>query len=859
MSQHSAAAMATRVALLLLVASRSLLVSARVVPQLRLPFEAHSHNDLDAWPQLLLKGVRWIKLDLSLCSEASCVAHSTFSHVPGRGNASDCFAVGADTLCCICMRGDASFRPTLDSTFNTSADLVGFIRSSPLVPTAAGDDAPLMLGMDWGGPTPPQGVMTPLVSRFLLALNATIFSAGRAVVPYLDDEMNGWLSALDRKCSASSCSAAEEAVDSLSWPAESGAPLPDPSTDPRGRFRLINAAQGDLAPCCASDCWAGSAQRAAGYPFLFWEQYAQTDYQTVLREWANCSTVPPDKRSVNTGMVAVSNGGVEQMEVYSAFSSATLPNVLGRGVNALFGLDVHGRHVQPIMLVLEAGLGLGGAFDHVVIVVTTSRVTGSATVVSAAVCGYLDGLAPDAADCAQPLRLPLPANWTALSPSARVVSAVAWEATAQDPGVVGGTTPFSAGAAVTPIVVATSDGWAVLLQYDAGTGVLSAAGVPLVALPSPAELAHHLRPPAPAPSPTRSAGTNAILALSLVCPPVNGSGATAPPDPWGGCVALYASQSAGASATAVQVLALPSAAFNASTLLATQFLSFTPVVDAGAAMVMLLLSVEQSAASSIPSSSLTYASAGVMLLSSTRVDTAARPQLFSVTIDVSVTLTTTPHLVPSSSVLTLNQTVVNGSVPVRLGFGSQPHLTGRQWAVSVSAVGSGGGGGGGGVVPMVLHLHTSSTCQCGQLINNDGTPHCELPLHVSDSNLILSAYQSVDNLLSYDYGTLAAFRAASGRVAADEAASAFSVCHPSIMSGVFESGVEASGALMVHNVGGTPARTELALLVLHDGNVTLPLVTLLICGPPIAKAGLVWDSFHLVQPEELVGLGLSRA
>ena len=119
--------------------------SSTVVRLPTLPYEAHSVNDLDAWPALLSAGVRYIKLDVGVCDRASCAnrALSTFGRgdLPGdRGNASrDCFSDGGKDYCCLCLRGDASTRPTLFDPFNTSFDLVQFLRAAP--PAVSGNNA----------------------------------------------------------------------------------------------------------------------------------------------------------------------------------------------------------------------------------------------------------------------------------------------------------------------------------------------------------------------------------------------------------------------------------------------------------------------------------------------------------------------------------------------------------------------------------------------------------------------------------------------------------------------------------------------------------------------------------------------
>ena len=79
---------------LLLFALTSQLASGAPLP--RLPIEVHGFNDLGMWPQVLMKGVRWGKLDFSLCTRDSCAKHSTWNTGPGTGNSSDCVSDGKD-------------------------------------------------------------------------------------------------------------------------------------------------------------------------------------------------------------------------------------------------------------------------------------------------------------------------------------------------------------------------------------------------------------------------------------------------------------------------------------------------------------------------------------------------------------------------------------------------------------------------------------------------------------------------------------------------------------------------------------------------------------------------------------------
>lgn len=83
--------------------------------------------------------------------------------------------------------------------------------------------------------------------------------------------------------------------------------------------------------------------------------------------------------------------------------------------------------------------------------------------------------------------------------------------------------------------------------------------------------------------------------------------------------------------------------------------------------------------------------------------------------------------------------------------------------------------------------------------------------------------------------------------------------------GKFESGARVAGALLSRtvewvNATGSPVapplnpaqpHAEIGLLVLHDGDVTPPLESTVVCGSPTRKRGLVFDAWRLVQPWEM--------
>jgi hypothetical protein len=58
--------------------SKLLILILLVIGVVSLPYQAHGFNDMEYFVQLLKKGVRTFKMDLSLLSKKSCVEQSTW-------------------------------------------------------------------------------------------------------------------------------------------------------------------------------------------------------------------------------------------------------------------------------------------------------------------------------------------------------------------------------------------------------------------------------------------------------------------------------------------------------------------------------------------------------------------------------------------------------------------------------------------------------------------------------------------------------------------------------------------------------------------------------------------------------------
>ena len=85
-----------------------ILLTLFVVSIVSLPYQAHGFNDLEYFIQLLKKGVRTFKMDLSLLSKKSCLEQSTWEETDNT-----CFTLPAyaQQLCCLGFRGDTSSTP----------------------------------------------------------------------------------------------------------------------------------------------------------------------------------------------------------------------------------------------------------------------------------------------------------------------------------------------------------------------------------------------------------------------------------------------------------------------------------------------------------------------------------------------------------------------------------------------------------------------------------------------------------------------------------------------------------------------------------------------------------------------------
>ncbi len=435
--------------------------------------EMHGFNALDAWPQLLIKGVRWFKIDVAVVTRAACEAHSTFGQ-PGRGNASDCFTDGGETYCCLGLSGDTGSRPNLADAFNTTNDLLAFFAdpaNAPLLPSAPlpPGGRPLTIGLDGGGS--PGGCLAgcaaaALFVDFLTRWGAIVAERKLAIVGANDVGFGSWFADVDTRCAApGGCSGADAAIAALPFVSQAGQGWNVPSGAAAARFQVLNEDYDGFAACCASNCWAAAVAPSASQPWLWYEQTGQADFTAFIDRWQGCASLPAARRAnISNELVLVSNMAPETLEVYSAPTRA-----LGRGVNA--GIAGAAPLTDPWLVAVGEGYALlaaraaGAAGAPTQLFITAAAPGAEPAPLGAPVLGGVVTAAPltalawasvagddDAAPAAAPYRLLLSAARSgavavhAFSPAAGAFADFA--ACAATPGACEWALPLPAGAAL---------------------------------------------------------------------------------------------------------------------------------------------------------------------------------------------------------------------------------------------------------------------------------------------------------------------------------------------------------------------------------------------------------------------------
>ena len=88
-----------------------------------LPYQAHSFNDVGYIRQLLRRGVKYFKVDVSLADKESCTLNSDWNQTQ------KCYKTDqyAEEYCCLAMRGDASGRNHFEYAFSTIDNFIDML------------------------------------------------------------------------------------------------------------------------------------------------------------------------------------------------------------------------------------------------------------------------------------------------------------------------------------------------------------------------------------------------------------------------------------------------------------------------------------------------------------------------------------------------------------------------------------------------------------------------------------------------------------------------------------------------------------------------------------------------------------
>ena len=664
------------------------------------------------------------------------------------------------------------------------------------------DSAPVHWGLDFGTLEISllHGNALPMISHWLLGLHERIQHHKLALLPYFDSGLNSAFEALDQTCTAqpSNCNPMQQALVALPFASE-GPSFPPRDKDPRSRFRVFNAAYTKFDEICQRNF---TDDDRVQFPYLFWEPSSQWDMLLMAQNWTECNSLPPWKRSVNDNLTIVSNQGPEMLEVFAS-------SQIHRGADVVWldGSD-NATHawIEPQSVVVVGDSPVANApADSRQWLLTSVWDTSSDS--SLLLVGKLyNDTAPRGHS--SPAILSLDATPLARH---RVVSLSLWDGPWMWAPSLTQSNSYSAAPLLRGnvsddplLLLASSDGSYAIGPVDRHTGRVTrwlVTGV-LSVLPTHARLAD----------------------AHLLCGPA--------PSSIAGCGIVVVSTDA---STGVWIT-VTDAASGSRRLQETSFPFAIASPTAGVSV----------APASLAQSGNEWTFRGLVLFTSSSEPLAGgsnstRPRLYGGTLEVRGNATA-----PVWSGLALHTT----ASPRRLGFGSAPRIQTRP-ATSTNAT----------LVTMVIHRDGS--CQGGYWMNNGDTPHCAIPYPSSDDDFFMFGYQAVDGLLTYHWGALDRWESLVTTHPASSPAqpsSYLSICHPSIFSGKVETGTSASVALFPRRVSYTSpkaqppgtglasqeVREELAPLVIHDGRVTPPIETVVVCGWPVYKDGIVATAWHLV-------------
>ena len=855
--------------LLLLFVIISVSIADKVVSIPRLPIEAHGFNDLNVWPQLLVKGVRWFKIDVGACTQSSCASFSTWNKVPGRGDESDCWSEGGTSYCCLCLRGDTSSRPNLLDPFNTTYDLVAFLDDASnqgFLPTETDDE--LSIGLDFGaGPVfpGPSGCFfgcgaAPLIRKFILTFTTVAQKRGLAIRGSNDVGFGGWFQDLDSRCANGQCNADDLMLQAVPWVSQAGVGWV--SGTGSNRFQVLNDDYDGFENACKNAAW--STVPANITPWLWYEQTGQQDYLKMLGWWNTCNTLPPAKRAdLTTQLVMVSNLAPEQMEVFSAPSGLTL-----RGENSeIFGAQT--GYVQPWIIAVPSAASTSGKVcgncDRFIILAaqsTTATPDGTqiwilpmtGRITPALSEALISTILPTGADAS---KNPVVAFFLSHcvgedainSPDAVLITAITSNGNATsvifDPSTASFTTPSSCkGAACL---------WSVSLLP--GNALVSAAIVCNSSIPAtlPSSLSELPCVVVYAQANANGSGDLTLssstllsgspsLSTTTVAHSVSidkGAGLTLA---WNGAgssfsgILLYASKFNGTLDNIINMnkTDMISALSEGSKLrlkslgvdVDTSFQS----MEARRTVIDYMTQQEVSLCKSKSSSTST---------SSSITDDGTRAYIYGSSLDISVTWSSSTT--PTISAI-IQPTPGTEGPPPRLAVGALPRLSSIRFNTSV----------------LIMAMSTDGSCDAGIYVNNADMTRCGLPDPSFDDDPFYSTFQNVPFTVSYDYGMLSDWvnmvsypgNGVNGRLG---------MCNKFIQHGKIETGLRPTAAMFPWTVqylnsSDVNPHIEVGLLAVHDASVPSMPPQLLLCGEPTSKKGLIWDSWRIPQPWQLASL-----
>jgi hypothetical protein len=835
----------------------------------RLPIEAHGFNDINVWPQLLVKGVRWLKIDIAVCTKLSCTSFSTWNKIPGRGDESDCFTDSGTEYCCLCLRGDTSSRPNLLDPFNTTYDFVAFFdeeENQRFLPKITEIDDQLSIGLDFGsGPIfPGPGgcffgcAAAPLIRKFVISLDTVVKTRGLSIRGSNDNGFGSWFQDLDNRCAQGQCNADDLLLQQVPWVSQAGSGWIN--TGPgSSRFQVLNDDYDGFESDCKTTAWRNVPYNIT--PWLWYEQTGQEDFLKMLTWWNTCTSLPSkQKADLSTQLVMVSNLAPEQMEVYSAPSLLT-----GRGENSeIVGAST--GYQQPWVLAIPsnpktAGSVCGGCDRFILLAAQTTSTLGT----QVWLLPMTGRIVPSLSEALQ--------NTILATGSDAILNPVTSFFTSHVVGEDALTDSFSEKVLITVI---TSSGNATSIIFDPTTAsfdspsscggsacIWSVSLIPGNALTS-AAIVCNSSIPSQLPSKLLSlpcivvytqasarGSSDLILTTSVLSTGANtlsssilAHGVTADKSAsltlgWAGIgkdfvgIFLYATRSNGTLEEGENILQMNKNERLDALLKGTKSRLSSSSVDTILSMKarysLLDYIIEGSKSSFQP-----------LEATPSPLDDGTRAYLYGSSISVSVDWTL---LIPTVTVTVQPSPSPNGPPP-RLGIGALPRLSSLRFNNSL----------------LILAMSTDGSCDAGIYVNNADMTRCGLPDPSFDSDPFYNVFQNVPFTISYDFGLIDDWSQMI-QTAGINVNGRLGMCNKYIQHGKIETGLRPSATLFPWTVRYTNStgvdylpHVEVGVLAIHDASVSSMPPQLLLCGEPTTKKGLVFDMWRLPQPLQLSSL-----